>query len=803
MQKILQKHYLVLQPNTIGYMKALVKIILGLLILSGFAFSQSISVDKYINKASTIMLEGSSLESYIEKNYEQKSLSDVKLSNYKRDLLSQYNQLSSIESELKKQLRRVKDSLRQYISLNNDNKGHDLEGNLFYKAVIKSQPTQQMSKTDQEYKSLEFHSKIVQKRYDALVESYLETKEALSYVTDAQKRLTDDLELISDIRIKARNRDFFTKGDFLGKYDSWVKGIGEIEYNISFVSSLKYLLSIALVFFIYKLCSVAFYASLKAARRKVVKYRAIITSLSFFLRVFWNVLVATILVVILGRLFQFYRIEEFFAAYTICVYFILQNSLVIFLRFLRITLGNKLLFWFKSYVFMLMLLIFIQGVNFFSAITIIQPIFGPHGNALVSFIIAVVQLGMAVIIYFGLASFVNKRKGVNFLRIFIVLFSLLYCLLTFVGLNSLAMGILVNFLQIFVVAVVAYSIYSVIVILLHYIASKVINKGTYRIAFLNRLKSNEEETLAEYWIRTLIKLFFIVVATVVSLVILGIPYQEIYDFFYVIFFNGITIAGNNYFAISELLKSILVLAIGLAISKILERVFSRNILPYTSIDMGTQKAISTAVWYIGAIVSLVFFIASLGISGTALAFIISGLSVGVGFALQDLMKNFFAGFMLLVERPIKVGDWVELDGDICEVKKIKLRSTIVENFDLKVSFVPNSLFMSHTINNETFNPITRLAISVSVGLDQDIKQIPELLKEVASQNSNILKYPETYVTFEGYSKYTHDFTLRAFCYRRDKLTIETELRTAIIEKLIELGISIPLEAKRISVEKSS
>ena len=84
--------------------------------------------------------------------------------------------------------------------------------------------------------------------------------------------------------------------------------MGEIEYNVSFISSLKYLLSIVLLFAVYKFCSIAFYYGLRVARARAVKYRTIITSLSFFLRMVCNVLVATILVIIPGRLFQFYRV---------------------------------------------------------------------------------------------------------------------------------------------------------------------------------------------------------------------------------------------------------------------------------------------------------------------------------------------------------------------------------------------------------------------------------------------------------------------------------------------------------------
>ncbi|QLE78913.1 mechanosensitive ion channel [Francisella sp. Scap27] len=766
-------------------------------------YASDFSIQQYIKQTAEVMRTSSKLETYVQNSYEQKNLSDEKLSDYKVKLLEQYDKLTLIENALETKIKQTKDSLREYISLDSDkNKGSfELSDNFLYKVVAGNKPSKENHHTEQNYKDIDFDSNIIQKRYQYLVESYLETKQALSYVGDVKKTLSKDLKLILDTRIKIRNRDFFTKGAFLGHYSSWEKGLSQIEYKISFISLLKYLFSIALVFVIYKVCSIAFYISLKLVRLKFSRYRVIISSLSFFLRVFWNVLIATVLVLILGKLFEYHRIEEFFAAYTICVYFILQNSLVIFLRFLKVSPGNKVQIWLKSYVFILMLLIFLQGVNFFSAVTIIQPVFGLYGNIVVTFIISIMQLFIAYIIYFQLGKLTHRNKKLNILRMALIIFSLIYCVLTFMGLNSLATLLMVNFLQIFVVAIISHSMYSVIVILLHYIASKTLHNKGSQTSLINRLKNQEKETLPEYWVRTIIKMIFIVIAIVISLVILGIPYQEIRDFFYTIFFTGIRVGGTNYFAIAALLKSLLVILIGLSLSKVVERVFAKNILPYTMMGKGTQKAISTAVWYMGLFLSIIFFIASMGISGTALAFIVSGLSVGVGFALQDLMKNFFAGFMMLVERPIRIGDYVMLDGILNEVKKIRLRSTIVQDFNLNTIVVPNSQFMNSSIKNETYNPLSRMNLKISVNLNQDVEQIFELLMSITKTYKGIVNYPEPFVIFEGYSEYTLDFTLRAYCLRVDRLVIESNLRQAIVKEFERLGIEIPINTSKVILDK--
>ena len=210
-----------------------------------------------------------------------------------------------------------------------------------------------------------------------------------------------------------------------------------------------------------------------------------------------------------------------------------------------------------------------------------------------------------------------------------------------------------------------------------------------------------------------------------------------------------------------------------------------------------KRPILTSVWHFGLIIAVIVFIASLGVNGTTLVFIIIGLSVGVGFALQDLMKNFFAGFMLLVEIPIKVGNWVDLNGNLCEVKKVKLRSTVVQDFDLNIDIIPNNLFMSQVVCNETINPICRMNMKVTIDLLKEIKTVPQILKDIAQEQTGFLNHPENYVTFEGYGEYTYNFILRAFCYRRVKLATETELRIAIVERLIKLGFNIPLNTTQV------
>ena len=773
------------------------------LVLIALSVSTVYATDnEYVKQATQIMQDSSNLEAYVAQSYANGDISDAKLAQYKKRSVEQYRELSSDVTALEKELYGLKLSLSDYTLENNEsNTNYKIDNHYLYKAfsqLTKEENKKILSKGAQK---LSFKSPVIQKRYEELLDNYFEIKESLAFVKDTKKRIHDDIDLISDIRIKTRNRDFFTKGGFLGYVNTWKEGFTQIEYKVNLPFMLKSTVLAFIVFGIYIFSSLMFYLLFKHVKTKFSQARFLLGRIAFTIRILFNIFIAFILATFLGELFS--AGDYFYVSYMLCVYIIVKNTMMLVFGFVKTNVLKKAYFWFNIYVMILILLMLIAGVDFFSAVTIINPAFGYKGNEVICFVLSLILLLAAVNFYLKLSLYVREKKVAKLLTLAMIVLALAYSLITFAGLNNFATGITVNIIQIFITISILYSIYKLMVTLLYYVSilksSGVVDKGT----LVKKLKSKEYETVFEYWARILIKNLFVFVSILASLAILGVPYQEMYDFFYAMFFTGIKISGSNYFAVFDIVKCSVVLIIGLIVTRFVRDIFSKNILPYTNIDQGTQKAISSIVWYFCMLIALVFFIASLGISGTTLAFVISGLSVGIGFALQDLIKNFFAGFVLLIERPIKIGDWIHLENDIYEIKKIGLRSTIVENYSLSTKIIPNNELVAKEVQNETFNFVTRMDVSIKVKLDEDIKRIPDMLIDVANVHERVLNTPKPFVTFEGYGKYAYEFTLRAYCPRVYRLTIQSSLHQAIVDRLIMEDITIPMNTSKIILDKSS
>jgi small-conductance mechanosensitive channel len=109
--------------------------------------------------------------------------------------------------------------------------------------------------------------------------------------------------------------------------------------------------------------------------------------------------------------------------------------------------------------------------------------------------------------------------------------------------------------------------------------------------------------------------------------------------------------------------------------------------------------------------------------------------------------------------------------------------------------------MNNSIKNETYNPLSRMNLKISVNLNQKPENIPEILMSVTNANERIVKYPKAFVIFEGYSEYTFDFTLRAYCLRVDRLEIEGDLRQAIIKEFERLDIEVPIDTSKVIISK--
>jgi small-conductance mechanosensitive channel len=218
-----------------------------------------------------------------------------------------------------------------------------------------------------------------------------------------------------------------------------------------------------------------------------------------------------------------------------------------------------------------------------------------------------------------------------------------------------------------------------------------------------------------------------------------------------------------------------------------------EVFPRQQIDRGARDAIKKLIHYSLLLFGIMMAISLIGLNLTSLAFLTGALGIGVGFGLQNIVNNFVSGLMLLFERPFKVGDMVVVDNDTGTVRKIGLRSTVIETFDRSELIVPNSLFISGKVTNWTrSNMIARIRITVGVAYGSDIQRALSLLKEAAEAEHRVLSDPEPNPLFLRFGDSALEFELHSWIADvKDLLSVRSALCQGIAGRFQAAGIEIP------------
>src|SRR5579871_1897711 len=235
-----------------------------------------------------------------------------------------------------------------------------------------------------------------------------------------------------------------------------------------------------------------------------------------------------------------------------------------------------------------------------------------------------------------------------------------------------------------------------------------------------------------------------------------------WDDIFTIFNKPLFQLGTSPVSLASMSWFVLVVVIVVVISRLVRYLLRTRVLSHTKLEVGQQYAIARIASYVVLVLGLLIGLETVGINLSSLAVIGGALGVGIGFGLQNIVSNFVSGLIILAERPIQLGDRVDIGNNtIGRVERIGARATHVLTNDNIMIIVPNSDFVSNRVVNWTHvDPRVRLRLAVGVGYDSDPHVVEKLLVQIAGENPNVLKDPAPTVVFKQFGDSALNFELR-------------------------------------------
>ena len=251
--------------------------------------------------------------------------------------------------------------------------------------------------------------------------------------------------------------------------------------------------------------------------------------------------------------------------------------------------------------------------------------------------------------------------------------------------------------------------------------------------------------------------------------------------------------------------SVIEIAIVIVVAFFLLFMIKKGVYKVTRLDLGKKYALYNLIRYVVTIIAFCFVLEILGFNIKILLAGSAALLVGIGLGLQNLFSDFVSGIILLVDSSVKVGDVIEVNGLVCQVKDINLRTTLVLTRDDKFILLPNTQLTKNELINWTHaTSSSRFDVTVGVDYDSDIDLVCHIMQEVCEKEPGILDTPKPFVRFNNFGEHALQFTVYFWCANMFRVeNTKSEVRRKILKEFRLHGIKIPFPQRVVHIQENA
>ena len=363
--------------------------------------------------------------------------------------------------------------------------------------------------------------------------------------------------------------------------------------------------------------------------------------------------------------------------------------------------------------------------------------------------------------------------------------------LSLLGYISLSQYILDRFILSVLIIGALYIINNALLVVVRQVAKFRFWTRTFRI-------SRKMLAKVEFWVEFILNPITFIFGALVLLAIWGVSVDILFNSVKK-FLTGFDIGGVR-ISITSILMGIAVFFLTLWGFKLLKGSLKTGTLSKVDMDDTVRNSVASGLSFLGFIISPIFAIAVVGGSFGSIAIVFGALSFGAGLGLQGIVSNLVSGIIILFERPIRIGDWVIINGQEGIVKQINIRATRLETWAKASVVIPNSVILSGSLINMTYpNRMGRVNVKVNVSYDSDISRVKEVLLAIGKDHPQVLNNPGPYIAFNNLGDGGLDFELGCYIANAsDGMGVSNAIRENIVAKFKDAGIEIPVTIKKVT-----